>query len=115
MKLQEQKREWLAEKLRQYAYNHNINMRGVADILGVSPQYLSAILNGKKSVSDNFVNKIEQLMQTEFTHLAVVSENETPYNATFERELIDELRADKMRLHAIIEDLRTILKNVTTK
>lgn len=116
MNAQQQKREWLAEKLRMYAAAKATNMRGIANILGVSPQYLSGILNGHKSVTKNFLTRIENMVNQKFTEITptpagVVNENGPTYNLA--NDYINELKNDKQRLLEIITDLRTILKQLT--
>lgn len=122
MNIKSQKTEWVAEQIRLYMYNKRTTMRGISDLLKVSPQYLSAIINGKKSISDNFINKIENITGNKFGALQI-EKTPTPTNTTQETitansvlvDYVNELKTDKKQLIEIINDMRTILKNLTEK
>jgi transcriptional regulator with XRE-family HTH domain len=53
------------EKLLLFSHRRRKTMKQIAQELSVSPEYLSAVINGKYQLSDRLTNEIELLFRRE--------------------------------------------------
>jgi len=110
---QKEKNIWLRKILYELSENEGLNQKEVAQSVGISPTYLSAVSQGRRQLTDSLVYKLcKKYKLTAPEEDRVFRENQQQYEKSSAQELQKAIERHNQTLQANLEDLRKNIEDL---